>query len=216
MKSTLKLLLLTIIFVVTSCATTTNITGSWKKPGVTSTPFKSIFVNALTTDIPAKSAIENGLEGLFEPQYEVYKSIEAFPPNFESTNVKNPKVMLDKIRTTSPDVIMTVALVDKETEERYVRGTTTYAPLSMYSYYGLWSSYWGYRAPLYYEPGYYVTDKTYFLETNLYDIKTEDLIWSAQSETYNPTDISGFLKGYLKSIEKKMIEDGVIQSGTGN
>jgi len=50
----------------------------------------------------------------------------------------------------------------------------------------------------------------YYLETNLYDAKTEELIWSAQSQTYNPSNINSFLKGYLKSIKRKMIDDGLI------
>ena len=148
---------------------------------------------------------------MLEPRLKVYKSIDAFPPNFETANTKNPKAILDRIKQTSDaDVIMTVALVDKETEERYVPGSFAYDPLLRFGYYGRYSLYWGYRAPLYFDPGYYVTYKTYYLETNLYDAKTEELIWSAQSATYNPSNMNDFLKGYLKSIEKKLISDGVI------
>ncbi len=203
------------LLTIASCGTSTRITGSWKKPQA-NTAFKSVFVSALTTNVPAKSAIENGLQNMLEPRLKVYKSMDAFPPDFESTNTKNPKAMLDKIRTTTnADVIMTVALVNKETEERYVPGTMAYDPLLRFGYYGRYSLYWGYRAPLYYDPGYYVTDKIYYLETNLYDAKTEDLIWSAQSATYNPASINSFLRGYLKSIEKKMKDDGVLSKQNG-
>jgi hypothetical protein len=198
------------IFAIASCSTTTNVTGSWKKPGATANQFKSIFVSALTTDIPTKSSIENGLQNMLEPRLKVYKSIDAFPPDFENTNRSNQAALLDKIRSTNADAIMTVALVDKDKEQRYIPGTTGYNPMLRYGYYGRWSSYWGYWSPLYYTPGYYVTDKTYYLETNIYNAKTEELIWSAQSATYNPSDINSFLKGYLTSIKRKMTEDGLI------
>ena len=211
MKITIKILfLVVIIFAVVSCGTTTNITGSWKKPGATATTFKSIFVSALTTDIPAKSAIENGLQNKLAPMLKVYKSTEVFPPDFESANRSDQAALLDKIRSTNADAIMTVALVDKDKEQRYVPGTASYNPMLRYGYYGRWSAYRGYWSPLYSTPGYYVTDKTYYLETNLYDTKTEELIWSAQSATYNPSDMNSFLKGYLNSIEKKMKDDGLI------
>jgi len=211
MKNRIQLfLMVTVFFTIASCGTATDITGSWKKPGATANQFKSVFVSAFTTDIPAKSAIENGLENMLEPRLEVYKSIEAFPPDFESANRTDQAALLNKIRSTNADAIMTVALVDKDKEQRYVPGSAGYNPMLRYGYYGMWSTYWGYWHPLYYSPGYYVTDKIYYLETNLYNAKTEELIWSAQSETYNPSDINSFLKGYLKSLEKQMVEDGLI------
>lgn len=211
MKSVTQLLLPVVaFFAIASCGTTTNVTGSWTKPGATANQFRSVFVSALTTDIPAKSAIENSLQRRLEPQLKVYKSIDVFPPDFASTNRGNQAILLDKIHSTNADAIMTISLVDRDKEQRYVRGSAVYNPMLRYGYYGRWSTYWGYWSPLYYTPGYYVTDKTYYLETNLYDAKTEDLIWSAQSETYNPSNINSFLKGYLKSIEKQMVTDGLI------
>ena len=210
MKSIGKIAICTLLlWVMVSCGKATHITGSWKKPGVTISPFRSVFVSALTTNIPAKSAVENGIQQMLEPRIKVYKSIDAFPPNFESTNIKDASAMLTRIRTTAADVIMTIGLVDKETEERYVPGSAAYNPM-MFNYYGMYSLYWGYRAPMFYNPGYYVKDKIYYLETNIYDSKSENLIWSAQSKTYNPTDINKFLKGYLKSLEKQMEADGLI------
>lgn len=64
--------------------------------------------------------------------------------------------------------------------------------------------------PLYYQPGYYVTDKTYYLETNLYDASTEELIWSAQSATYNPASINDFLKSYQRALAKELKDDGLL------
>ncbi|WP_181276818.1 hypothetical protein [Arcticibacter pallidicorallinus] len=48
------------------------------------------------------------------------------------------------------------------------------------------------------------------METNLYNAKTEELIWAAQSETYDPSSITDFLKGYVKSNYERMQKDGLI------
>jgi hypothetical protein len=61
-----------------------------------------------------------------------------------------------------------------------------------------------------YAPGYYAQDKVYYLETNLYDAQTEQLIWAAQSKTYDPGSIDSFLKGYVQTIYNQMVKDGLI------
>lgn len=141
MKKMIKTLFFGIvIFAIASCGTNTNITGSWKKPNATANQFKTIFVSVFTTDIPAKSAMENGLQNMLEPRLKVYKSIDVFLPNFENTNKANQPALLDKIRSTTADAIMTIALVDKDKEQRYVPGTTMYNPMMRYDYYGRWST----------------------------------------------------------------------------
>ncbi|PRY48336.1 hypothetical protein B0I27_11537 [Arcticibacter pallidicorallinus] len=64
--------------------------------------------------------------------------------------------------------------------------------------------------PYLYNPGYYDKTDVYYLETNLYNAKTEELIWAAQSETYDPSSITDFLKGYVKSNYERMQKDGLI------
>ena len=38
-------------------------------------------------------------------------------------------------------------------------------------------------------PGYYETDKIYFIQINMYDARSRKLVWSAQSETFYPGNI---------------------------
>jgi hypothetical protein len=58
----------------------------------------------------------------------------------------------------------------------------TYVPGQAYAVpgsYSRWGSYYGHA----YSPGYVVEDEYVYIETNLYDVATEKLIWSTQSET---------------------------------
>ncbi|WP_315822938.1 hypothetical protein [Paraflavitalea speifideaquila] len=61
------------------------------------------------------------------------------------------------------------------------------------------------------DPGYYTTDKTYFMETNLYDASNEKLIWSAQSETMNPGSIDNFVRDYPKKLVEQLVKDGLLK-----
>lgn len=61
-----------------------------------------------------------------------------------------------------------------------------------------------------------MTDKTYFLETNLYSTETDRLIRSAQiqdrqsSEALNPTSIDAYAKEYPEVLLERMVKDGLL------
>ena len=103
------------------------------------------------------------------------------------------------------DAILTVGLVDKTSETRYVPGTVSYSPYMGYGY--GFGGYYGYMGPTMYNPGYYTTDKTYFMEANVFDASNEKLIWSAQSEAYDPTSISKFSRDYTTILMDKISSD---------
>ena len=48
------------------------------------------------------------------------------------------------------------------------------------------------------------------METNIYDVATDELVWSAQSETVNPGSIQQFAKEYPKILIERMISDGLL------
>jgi hypothetical protein len=58
-----------------------------------------------------------------------------------------------------------------------------------------------------YDPGYYTTEKTYSMEGNLFDVESEKLIWSVQTESYNPENISKFSKGITEVMMERAMQD---------
>ena len=65
-------------------------------------------------------------------------------------------------------------------------GNIYYSP---YGYY--YNRFWGYRTVLsrrIYEPGYYITDTKYFWESNLYDMSTQKLVYSVQTQSFDPAN----------------------------
>lgn len=213
MKNLIKISFILSLTIFSACGTSTLVTGSWRKPNATANNYKRIFVSAITSNIPAKEGVENGLaEQLQQRGLTVIKSIDAFPPNYSDQDRRNKTMVMDKIMATHPDAILTIALIDKDNETHYVRnGGGYFNPGFRFGYYNNFWNYYNNWSPYLYDPGYYVQDKVYYLETNLYDGKSEQLIWSAQSKTYNPSGIDSFLKGYLKSITKQMVKDGLIR-----
>ena len=193
-----------------ACASSTQITASWKKPETVSTK-SNILVAALTRNLEAKNTVEGALAYSFKNVgLEVTSGGELFAPNFTDDISKNKDVMLEKIRNNGNDAILTITLLDQQTETRYVPGAATYAPAMRFNFYGGFYSYYNYRYPAVYDPGYYTQDKTYFLETNLYDADTEELLWSAQSRTYNPNNLDQFAEEFANLMVDRLKREGLV------
>jgi len=213
MKQTVKVFSTSLLIVsIMSCSSSTRITGSWVNPEAKgkATSDKSVFIASLTRNMEVRTRIETALANEAAKQnIKAIKSTDYFTPEFYKS-MPTKDQLLSQIKKTGADAILTVSLINKESETRYVPGSTRYAPMPGYRWYGGFYSYYNYWYPYLYDPGYYVTDKTYFLETNLYDANTEELIWSAQSETVNPSSIDAFAKEYPKKLVARMTKDGLL------
>jgi hypothetical protein len=203
-----KLLLLCAVFV--SCAPVAEITGSWKTPRPLSRDYNTILVSSLNSDVIARSRVESDMaNSLSKYGVRAIKSIDEFPPNIKNDSLDKETIMMN-VKNNNIDGILTVALLRKETVSRYVPGNYPY-PVSRFGYYGNFWGYYSYWHPYAYSPGYYEQNDIYYFEINLYDARTEDLIWSAQSETYDPRDLYRFSKEFSEVITSKMKADGVIK-----
>jgi hypothetical protein len=203
------------VFVFISCGPSQKITSSWINPEIKERPkYTKVFIMALAQNQSYKATIEQDLAyAANAKKLQVIKSSEFFQPNFTSSGSNTPvdkEEILKKVREAGCDVIMTVALVDKKSETRYVPGTTTYSPYMGYGGMGAYGfgGYYGYAYPsMYSTPGYYTEDKTYFMQANLFDAASEKLIWAAQSEAYDPTKISTFSRDYADLLVERLNRD---------
>src|SRR6056297_3214944 len=182
-----------------SCGTSTMVTGTWQKPAVTET-YDNIMCTALGPTNSSRSAIERSMvANLREVGTDASPSIDVIPPRLIEEKDKKREIQNTIIRDGF-DGVLTITLIDEDTETRYVRGSGMYRPYPYYGFYGNFWGYYDYWYPRFYEPGYYVENKVYYMETNLYDAQTEDLVWSAQSETYDPIDLESFADGFSEEI----------------
>jgi hypothetical protein len=84
------------------------------------------------------------------------------------------ETILNAVNKFENDAVIITHLIDKEEKEVHTRGVET--ARGFYGFYLMGHNYA-------YDPGYSSTRKTLQLETNLYDVKTEKLIWSGRSKT---------------------------------
>ncbi len=206
------LLLLLIASICVQCASSSRITGTWKSDEADLGSYQHVIVVALTEKTVTRQQVEDKIvQGLTEIGVHAQKSIDVFPPDFVSKNLSKSDVVLQEIKRKNADAIVTVALIDQTSEQRYVPSAGAY-PVTRFGYYGNFARYYGNWANSLYAPGYYTTDKTYYIETNVYDVQSGNLVWSAQSETYNPAGIDGFLNSYTKAMKSTLEKEGLIKA----
>lgn len=213
-RSLLSMLVIAAFVSLYSCAPSIKTTASWLNKEIeVQQPRNSVFIMVLTENLETKTILENDLAQAAALQgINAHKSMEAFGPVTGKESLPVKEAILQKITDLNCDAIFTVSLVDKQSETRYVPGSTTiYAPYPHYGYYGRFGGYYGYASG-FYSPGYYQTDKTYFIEANLYDAKNETLLASIQSKADNPPSIQKSSKLYTQSLIKEMQELGLLKN----
>lgn len=194
-----------------ACSTPTMVSSSWRKPNATANDFHNIFIAALTKEVSTKESVESGLQSLLQQKgLTVEKSVDVFPTTFSSQQGPQRELVMSQIQKTNADGILTIALLRRETESHWVQGSGYWNPGLRYGYYNRFWSYYNNWYPTLYSPGYYDQTKVYYIETNLYNAKTEELIWTAQTKTYDPTNTESFLKGYVNAIYDRMVKDGLV------
>ena len=97
--------------------------------------------------------------------------------------------------------VLMVRLADIEKETSYVPGTTT-------GYYGGYGRYYGYGAGMYSTPGYYQEDKNYYVETAVYSINPNKLLWTGTTKTVNPSKMDKTITEIADVVGDQMKKDG--------
>jgi malate synthase len=88
-------------------------------------------------------------------------------------------------------------LVGVEEQERWVPPT----------YYGNAWGYWGYAAPMVYEPGYLTTDRIVQVESAAYAVSNARLVWAARSDTLNPSNAKQLVGEVVRAVVERMRDD---------
>lgn len=184
-----------------ACGPSTKIVKSWHEPNasVNIKTIKKVLVIGLVKDASARRIVEDKLVSMMKVHG--VKSYDYLTDELTGENNK----LNEKLKSDSFDGVLIMRLVDVEKETTYVPGSTGYP-----GYYGSYYGYYRYAAPSYYNPGYYQTDKNYMVETAVYSVTPDKLIWSATTKTVNPENFDRAIEEIATAVVEKMRQDGFI------
>ena len=207
MKANL-LFIIVVLFLAAGCSSTTLV-GSWADPELKSIEGKSIAIFCLTPRLDIRDKVETEMSNQFQAKgVNAMRSMDFITPGKMEKDVI--EAILKKNNITG---VIIVSLLDKEKETQYVPGSTTvYAP----GYYGHpYYGYYGYRYAAVYDPGYYQTTTSYFIECNAYRLSDEKLAYSAQTKAVDPSSLDKFAYDFSRAIIKDLETKGVMPAMTG-
>jgi hypothetical protein len=202
MKKIILPALIIITALITSCSST-RITSSWREPDKTVVVEKlnKVLVVALFKDETSRHRAEDQMAG-----YLGGKGIVSYNYLDADFNKANEALLREKIKTDGFDAAVTMRLVDVDKEKIYTPGNISFYP----SYYRNFSGYYYRSWSNYSTPGYYTTTKTYTIETNVYSIKEDKIIWSGLTETTNPDGVKKMTEEVAHVVYMKMVKEGFI------
>ena len=211
MKQVTKVLLAA-LFIFASC-TSSRITSSWKSPDMPQKKYKKILVLGLLkeTDRALREKMEAHIMGdLKILGYDAICSCIEYDPKAFS-NMKEQDA-IQKLNAGGIDAVLTVVLLNKTKERYYVPWRVLYTPYNIYN-----RSWWGYYSTMYgriYEPGYYEVSTKYFWESNFYDLQTKQLLYSVQTESFDPGSSQSLAHEYGQLIVNSMVKNEVLADQT--
>jgi len=177
----------------------TRVTSVWVDPQYKGDGIDNVFVVGVSSDRGLRRIFEDEVVALFKQ-----RGVNAT----SSYRVLTDEELLDekkldsKMRESGSDTILMTRVIDVRKETQYIPPDYVYVPPPYY--YGGWHGYYS-RAYIV-NPGYTVQYETAVLETNLYDLKNDTLIWSARSDAPTDGKVGKHIKDFAQAIISQLVE----------
>ncbi|MGB3051935.1 MAG: hypothetical protein WBB42_13105 [Polyangiales bacterium] len=193
--------------------TTTNISQSYRNPGYEQTVFKKLFVIGVAQDQESRQAFEDAFANAITSRGGSAEASWGHLP-------KSEQLTEDEIRSAVQaggfDGVLIARLLAVDKEQEYTPASTYNNPQTRYYAgggglygYGFYGFY-GTTFAKVHEPGYFETSTTIRVETNLYSLATDGLVWTGQSNTVDPTSISDARASMTAAVAQKLKEEKLI------
>lgn len=186
-------------------AASTKFKSSWKSPDAASVDLRGQKVVALVIrkDDVSRQDAEHTLAR--ELTARGMQGIEAYTivPASELRNREAAKARMEKAGIAAVVVMKEVGQATQFTES----AATYYATASYNTFWGYYDSSWSYI----YEPSYLSMDRVVTVETLVYDLRRDKLVWAGMSDSINPKMVMTLIKDLVAETAKEMKKQGLVR-----
>lgn len=192
--------------VAVSCGTTSSLVQRWSDPNYEGQPGQKMIIIALAKSERMQKTWEGAFASILR---EVKVQPIAGSTVLPSQQSADEATLKQAVKETGADLAAVTRLISVDKETTYVPGSAYYTPApAYYGFYGYYSSSYAMVST----PGYYQEDKVYSVETNVYDVRTEKLVWSGVTQTINPETGQDAAGSIAATIVDDMIASKVIKT----
>jgi hypothetical protein len=179
-----------------SCSATTQLNSVWRDETYRDHPRKILVLGMLKTPGNRRILEDEMVRQLKAHGTDAVAAYTVLPEQIEA----NKETITSIMNEIGADAVLISRLMDKKSVTTYVPGTP---PPTGYGWHNYYSS----------NPGYVVQDEYAVVQTNLYDLKTNKLIWTAASETWVSGDNDNLILKFTEVIGDALARQKVIGGG---
>jgi len=194
------------ILVLFSCNTSTKITAHWADKDFEKGKIDKVLILGITAREAVRRTFEHDMAERLE-----YIGVTGLASSdiFPIDQKLDSNTFRLHFKSDEFDVVITSQLVSSDKEQHYQSGTPTYGAYGGYR--GFYGNY-GSAYDTYYSPGYSYTTTTIKIETKVYDTKTEQMVWTAISDTFDPSNETDAIKSLNRKLVYELEKQGYFVS----
>ena len=189
---------------ITAC-NSTSVDDMWTAPDVSKISFRKIMVVATFPDGATRRTAEDALKA----QVTRAECITSYSLLGSETELKDLAKVTGALKAAGVDGVIIMRPVSDKNEITYIAGTVY--PLPYRTFGGYYGRDYALRS-FYYEPGRYATDRVVQIETNIYEVAGERLIWSGATTSTNPGNLQNLIKDAAAAIREKLVDQKLVPS----
>jgi hypothetical protein len=180
---------------------------TWQDPSVKGRTFQKLVVLAITKDPSVRRTTENAFIMSVGAKTQVTPSYKFVTED----DLKDKARLVAKIKEGGYDgaVVFRVIAIDEKTQE-YKSANYTAAYYGTV-YYGGFGDYWGYYGAPVYSSTYSVKTQIVQIETTLYGVSDNKLVFAQQSKLDNPDSTMDVIEAVVRKAADAMKSGGLIQ-----
>ena len=181
----------------------TKFKSTWKPPDAAPANFQGQKVAALVMleDEKTRRGVEDELAYALRSRGVVGVAAHSFVPPEETKDEERARARLDEAGVAGAVVLRSVNKATQLTEG------ASYWVANYHTFSGYYSYGWGGM----YDPGYVTMDSLFMIETLIFDVKADKLLWAGLSVTKNPKRVDEFMKDLVSSAAKQLQKEGLVR-----
>lgn len=190
------------LMLLSACAST-QIKSVWKDPAYLARPQK-VMVVAVSREPIYRRIIEDEFVMQFKLRgVDAIASYTTLPDRDQEDQSAIEKM----VAQAGADSVLVTRMVSKRSVRVYYPAEISYRP----RHYGKWPEYYREGYDIIARPGYSTEYEYALMETNLYDVKMDNLVWAATTETGVNKLNQALIKPYIGNIINLMAEYGLVR-----
>ncbi|MCU7938992.1 MAG: hypothetical protein KZQ64_07730 [gamma proteobacterium symbiont of Bathyaustriella thionipta] len=205
-------IVLCLLLGISACSTQTTLYERWNDEQYSGPMLKNVLVLGIFKDDIQRRSFEATFVKEVNAGNKHAVAGYTLMPNAEDSDTKED--ILAAVKKMGADSVLITSYKGTVEKQREVPPRVEYIPRTGMGYgrYGYgYGGYYGSRYDMVYQPGYTTTDTIVQLETRVFSVADEKLVWAGKSKSVNVSSGEKVVKELVRLVVKDMKESGLIK-----